>query len=338
MKSRKSRRAANKHRSQATELPLKQRTASNELRPLRPAYIGRFAPSPTGPVHFGTLIAAVGSYLQACKHHGAWLVRIEDVDTTRRVAGADTAILQTLEAFGFEWQGEVVYQSQRGEHYRQALRTLLRQNLVFACNCSRKQLVGQRIYPGACRQRRLPADAEPTLPGHAPPDHAPNDHALRLRVDDAEIEFDDLVQGRRRENLARECGDFIIKRRDGLFAYQLAVVVDDALQGVTEIVRGADLLDSTARQIYLQQKLGYATPQYAHLPLAVDRRGNKLSKSEGAGQVAVTQKETLLLRALAFLGQQPPAELAGSSIEDIWRWARAHWDIDKVPRQSRIQL
>ena len=287
----------------------------------QPPYIGRFAPSPTGPVHFGTLLAAVGSYLQAKKNNGDWLLRMEDVDITRRVEGADTDILKTLEAFGFEWQGEVVYQSQRTGHYQQALRSLLARELVFPCSCSRRQLAGLAVYPGTCRTRTLPACEE---------------HALRLCTDTITVRFNDAVMGVQQQALASECGDFVIKRRDGLFAYQLAVVVDDALQGVTEIVRGADLLDSTARQIYLQQKLDYPTPQYAHLPLAVDAQGKKISKSEGASRVTIRDRERLLIRALDFLGQLPPDELAGSSLDDIWRWAVMHWDIGRVPKKSRM--
>ena len=204
-------------------------------------YTGRFAPSPTGPVHFGTLLAAVGSYLQAKTNNGKWLLRMEDVDTTRSVDGADTDILHTLEVFGFEWDGDVVYQSKRTELYQQAMDILEQENLLFACLCSRKQLAesGSDIYPGTCRNRRLPRPGE----------RVTGEHAVRVIVDDSNIVFHDCVMGTQAQSLARECGDFVIKRRDGLFAYQLAVVVDDALQGITEIVRGADLLDSTPRQI-----------------------------------------------------------------------------------------
>lgn len=287
----------------------------------QPKYKGRFAPSPTGPVHFGTLLAAVGSYLQAKKHNGDWLLRMEDVDITRRVEGADTAILKTLEVFGFEWQGEVVYQSQRSELYRQALDALLEQDMVFPCICSRRQLACYRTYPGTCRQRSLPES---------------NEHALRLHVADLNVQFHDLVMGTQQQQLQTECGDFIIRRRDGLFAYQLAVVVDDSLQGVTEIVRGADLIDSTPRQIYLQRKLAYPTPRYAHLPLAVDAQGNKISKSEGGSAVDTGQREVLLIKTLDFLGQQPPEDLAGSRLEDIWSWAQQHWNIGLVPRKNRL--
>ncbi len=285
-------------------------------------YTGRFAPSPTGPVHFGTLIAAVGSYLQAKKSNGEWIIRMEDVDITRRVEGSDTEILHTLEAFGFEWHGEIIYQSEQTEHYRAALDQLITRSLVFPCICSRKQLAkaDSEIYPGNCRDHKLPEK---------------NEHALRLFAEDIIIEFSDLVMGKQSQNIARQCGDFVIKRRDGLFAYQLAVVVDDALQGITEIVRGADLLDSTPRQIYLQRLLDYTTPDYCHLPLAVDAAGNKISKSEGAAKVDIKNREKLLCDVLEFLDQKPPVDLSDSSINDIWSWAIENWDINKVTGGKR---
>jgi len=286
-------------------------------------YIGRFAPSPTGPVHFGTLLAAVGSYLQAKTSNGKWLLRMEDVDTTRKVDGADADILRTLEAFGFEWDGDVVYQSKRTALYQQALDILKQENLLFPCLCSRKQLAdsGSDIYPGTCRHRTFPEKQE---------------HAVRVIVDDSNILFHDCVMGRQAQNLATECGDFVVKRRDGLFAYQLAVVVDDALQGITEIVRGADLLDSTPRQIYLQRLLGYPTPVYCHLPLAIDQNGNKISKSAGAAKVDVSSRQTALVHVLDFLGQQPPGELLEADLAAIWRWAIEHWDLAEVPHENMV--
>jgi len=268
-------------------------------------YKGRFAPSPTGAVHFGTLLAATGSYLQAKKNNGEWIIRMEDVDLTRKVEGADTDILHTLEAFGFEWQGEVLYQSAQNEYYEEALQQLIKQSLVFPCLCTRKQLAenGSDIYPGNCRQRRLPEK---------------NGHALRLIAGDINIRFHDTIMGAQSQHMAQQCGDFIIKRRDGLFAYQLAVVVDDAMQGITEVVRGADLLDSTPRQIYLQQLLA----------------GNKISKSEGAARVDIKNKEKLLYDVLAFLGQKPPTDLLTSNINDIWQWAITNWHINAVPQNK----
>lgn len=288
-------------------------------------YRGRFAPSPTGPVHFGTLIAAVGSYLQAKKNQGKWLMRMEDVDITRKVDGADTDILHTLEAYGFEWDGAIIYQSKQTEYYEQALEQLVSESMVFPCTCSRKKLAetNSNIYPGFCRSAHLPVKSE---------------HALRVLADNINIEFDDAVMGTQRQNIEQQCGDFIIRRRDNLFAYQLAVVVDDTLQNISEVVRGADLLDSTARQIYLQQLLQYPTPDYCHLPLAVDAAGNKISKSEGAASVGLKNKEKSLISALNFLGQQAPVELVKSPIDDIWEWAVTHWDIQRVPRMKNIKL
>ena len=288
-------------------------------------YIGRFAPSPTGPVHFGTLVAAVGSYLQARKQDGKWLLRMEDVDTTRKVEGADIDILHTLDAFGFEWHGEIIYQSQRNKHYQQALDQLISRSLIFPCSCSRKQLAESEsgVYPGNCRNRKLSNKDE---------------HALRIHAANIDIEFNDAVMGRQTQNIERQCGDFILRRRDSLFAYQLAVVVDDALQNITEVVRGADLLDSTARQIYLQQQLAYPTPGYCHLPLAIDATGNKISKSEGAAKVDIRNREKLICSVLKFLAQEPPADLSDAALDDIWNWAITHWDIDKIAATKTIPV
>lgn len=295
-------------------------------------YKGRFAPSPTGPLHFGTLVAAVGSYLQARSQQGEWLMRIEDVDTTRCVIGAADTMLQTFENFGFEWDAEVVYQTQRTAFYEQALAVLIEKERVYPCTCSRKQIADSMtretltgIYNGACRFRTLPLDEE---------------HALRCRVDDISISFDDRVMGTYQQQLNTECGDFIIKRRDGLFAYQLAVVVDDALQGITEVVRGADLLDSTPRQIYLQQQLDYAQPGYLHLPLVVDENRQKLGKSTGGVTLNPKRPVKSLYAALKHLGQQPPDELKTADLASFWQWAIEHWNISNIPRQNQplVQL
>lgn len=286
----------------------------------KPIYRGRFAPSPTGELHLGTLLAAVGSYLQARSQNGEWLMRIEDVDTTRRIAGAADALLRALEGFAFEWQGEVIYQSQRTNLYESALETLSQKDLIYPCICSRKQLADEGlVYAGHCRQHRLPLVEE---------------HALRLRVEDQLIGFDDQVIGHYQQALANECGDFVIKRKDGLFAYQLAVVVDDAEQGITEVVRGVDLLDSTPRQIYLQQQLGYAQPDYLHLPLLIDGHGHKLGKSTGTAALDLSQPVLHLHLALGLLGQKPPAELSRDSLSQLWLWAIEHWNIDTIPRQN----
>lgn len=294
----------------------------SELKP--ESYRGRFAPSPTGPVHYGTLVAAVGSYLQSRSNNGQWFLRIDDIDVTRKVKDADTDIIKTLEAFGFEWDGEIIYQSTQTDYYEQALTQLVNQSLVFPCLCSRKQLAesNSEIYPGNCRQR--------TLPEKKP-------HALRVLAKDITITFEDTVMGQQSQNIKQQCGDFIIKRRDGLFAYQLAIVVDDARQNISEVVRGADLLDSTPRQIYLQQLLGLPTPGYCHLPLAVDAAGDKISKSEGALKINIKHREKLLVSVLEFLGQQPPNDLAEAILSDIWSWAGAHWQVGSIPKVNNIK-
>ncbi|MFN7087955.1 MAG: tRNA glutamyl-Q(34) synthetase GluQRS [Burkholderiales bacterium] len=291
-------------------------------------YRGRFAPSPTGPLHFGSLVAAVGSYLEARVHRGAWLVRIEDLDAPRTVAGADAAILRALEACGMQWDGSIVYQSARRDAYHAALHRLRRQGLVYACACSRREIadsgiVGSEgfVYPGTCRHE---------LPVGKPA------RALRLTTHAAAIEFDDALQGRIAQNVAAEIGDFVLYRHDRVYAYQLAVVVDDAAQGITDVVRGADLLDSTPRQIHLQRLLGLATPRYAHLPVAVNAAGEKLSKQTLAPPLDASRPAPLLVAALAFLGQQPPATLAAASVREIWQWALENWRIGRVPRARQL--
>ena len=288
-------------------------------------YIGRFAPSPTGPLHYGTMIAAIASFLQARAHQGQWIVRIEDVDTLRRVKGADTQILKTLEAFAMHWDGEVVYQSQRTRLYEQALSALKNKQLVYPCTCSRKQLLEETgtaspIYPGTCKQMT---------------DWSGDDYSIRLKVPDETIAFNDAVYAAQQQNLAHEVGDFVIKRRDGLFAYQLAVVVDDAEQKITEVVRGADLLDSTARQIYIQRCLGYTRLDYLHLPLAIDKSGSKLSKLTGAAAIAEKDPCTTIISILKFLGQDVPPELDQASLTELWQYAIEHWNPDSIPMTNR---
>ncbi len=286
----------------------------------KPTYRGRFAPSPTGELHLGTLLAAVGSYLQARTQNGEWRMRIEDVDTTRRVKGAADALLHALEGFGFEWDSEEAYQSQRTEHYQAALETLSQKHLIYPCTCSRKQLADEGlVYAGHCQDRHLPINQE---------------HAIRIRIENKTIGFNDHVIGEYQQQLASECGDFVIKRKDRLFAYQLAVVVDDAEQGINEVVRGVDLLDSTPRQIYLQQQLGYAQPEYLHLPLLVDKHGHKLGKSTGAAALDLKHPVASLHSTLKLLGQQPPEELASENLNTLWRWAIEHWNIESIPKQN----
>ena len=289
-------------------------------------YRGRFAPSPTGPLHKGSLVAAMASYLEAKKNNGKWLVRMEDVDELRNVKGAADSILQSLEAFGFEWDEEVLYQTKRKEAYSEALETLKEQNLVYPCTCSRKSLKAKAacgkiatgrlglIYPGLCVNNKFS-------------NFKPADYAIRIKVPEKKFSFNDELFSRNTQNLKNDLGDFIIRRRDGLFAYQLAVVVDDAFQNISHIVRGADLLDSTARQIYLQQCLNYPQLQYAHLPLIIHENGDKLSKQTGAIGIGEKADIPLLVDCLKFLGQKPPEELKRDSLLNVWQWALDNWQL-----------
>jgi len=287
---------------------------------------GRFAPTPSGPLHFGSLVAALASYCHARASHGRWLLRIEDVDTPRVVAGAELQILRSLEAFGFEWDGPLLRQSDRGEVYRGYLQRLLAAGHCFACECSRRSLRRQgvgsgvlgQIYPGNCRDRDLPADA----------------NSLRLDTRGAgRIGFEDRVYGAFALDLEREVGDFVLRRADGIYAYHLAVVVDDEEQGVDEIVRGADLLENTCLHLYLQRRLGFATPRYLHLPLVNNIEGVKLSKQTGAQAIDAGNAPQLLLAALNHLNQQPAAELQAATAAEILAWAVAHWQPDSIPAQ-----
>ena len=280
-------------------------------------YRGRFAPSPTGSLHFGSLVAAVGSYLDARHNNGIWLVRIEDLDTPRTVKGAAGDILKTLEAYGLHWDETVIYQSQRTAAYQAAFEQLHTGNLLYPCACSRKEIadsalhgIDGQIYPGTCRKG-------------VPPGR--KGRAWRVRTDDQAISFDDALQGRIVQYLESEVGDFVVKRADGLFAYQLAVVVDDDAQGITHVVRGADLLTSTTRQVYLQRLLGFATPAYTHLPIAVNTQGEKLSKQTLAAPVDTNNPVATLLRALVFLRQETPADPGDYDLEAVLSWAIAHW-------------
>lgn len=295
-------------------------------------YRGRFAPSPTGDLHFGSLVTATASYLDARANNGQWLLRIEDVDKGRTVPGAADQILHTLEAFGFAWDGPVWMQSQRDAAYLAALEQLAARGLLYPCQCSRSQIAaaavhsltdGSLLYPGTCRPVKGSM--------HVLTEFAPS-AAWRLRVDDQRVIcFDDLLQGTFCEQLGLEVGDFVLRRADGLFAYQLAVVVDDAEQGVNAVVRGADLLGSTARQMYLQQCLGYPQPVYAHLPLATDAYGKKWSKKRLAPALQPAEAGLLLWHALRFLGQPVPDELAGAAPGELWSWALQHWALAQVP-------
>lgn len=280
--------------------------------------IGRFAPSPTGDLHFGSLISAVGSYLEAKTAGGDWLLRIEDLDPPREVAGSASRIISDLQNLGMQPDGQVLYQSSRFDAYQVHVNRLLEAGLAYPCACTRKDLPPSGIYPGTCRDG-ISDGKEP--------------RATRFRVTDKICEFTDKVQGRITESPARSIGDFIIHRADGLYAYQLAVVVDDDFQGISQVVRGADLLDSTCRQLFLQEALGLKLPEYMHLPLALSADGRKLSKRVQADPVKHQDPAFAVAAALDFLGQQPPAGLA---LGPLWDWALGHWNSDLIPRQKAI--
>jgi glutamyl-Q tRNA(Asp) synthetase len=291
-------------------------------------YIGRFAPSPTGPLHFGSLVAAVASFLDARAAGGRWLVRMEDLDRPRCESGAADIILRQLEAYGLHWDGAVLVQSQRDDAYADALDALKAIGAVYPCACTRSQLAhaprnaeGEMIYPGTCRNG-LPLGAVA--------------RAWRVRVPDAITCFHDRIHGDLQQNLAHDVGDFIVKRADGLFAYQLAVAVDDAFQGITHVVRGADLLWNTPRQVYLQGLLGLPTPVYAHVPLITNAAGQKLSKQTLAPALPESGRNTVLAQALAALGHPAPADLAGAGAGELLAWAVAHWQIETVPIRPAV--
>jgi glutamyl-Q tRNA(Asp) synthetase len=275
-------------------------------------------------------VAALGSYLDARQQQGVWLVRMEDLDREREVKGAADDILRCLDAFGFEWDEAVCYQSRRRAAYEEAIETLRQEGLAYPCSCSRKQIALHAqtgrdgpIYPGTCRRGGITATTRA--------------HSIRLLTQDEEISVFDRVQGAIRQNPAREVGDFIIRRADGYHAYQLAVVLDDAWQGINQVVRGADLLSSTPRQRYLQQLLALPHPEYAHLPLAVDSAGRKLSKQYKDAPVDPRQPLDALLQAFAFLAQAVPPERP-LDLDDFWRWAIDNWRPESIPAQPRIPI
>jgi glutamyl-Q tRNA(Asp) synthetase len=286
---------------------------------------GRFAPSPTGPLHFGSLIAAVASYLDA-RHSGArWLLRIENIDPPREVPGAADWILRLLDIYGFEWDGPVLWQADSCADHEAALASLIDCGMAYPCGCSRRDLAGQPtsslgvIYPGTCRGGTEASEC-----------------AWRVRTDNTVTRFNDLIQGLRTHALESESGDFIVKRKDGLIAYQLAVVVDDYLNGVTRVVRGIDLIDSTFRQVWLQSLLDFPRPEYAHIPVAVHANGDKLSKLTGAQGLAPDQGSANLFKALIALGQQPLAELADAPVKHIWTWAVENWTLQPLLGKTSI--
>lgn len=294
------------------------------------AIVGRFAPSPTGPLHFGSLIAAVGSYCLARRAGGYWLVRMEDLDAPRVIPGAADDILFTLETLGFHWDGEVVRQSLRQDAYLEAMAQLQAKGLLYSCACSRKEILASAphpgeegpVYPGTCR--------EGLATGRVP-------RAERIRVPNRQIGFNDGVFGRYEQNLAHEVGDFVLRRADGVYAYQLAVVVDDAASGVNQVVRGADLLASTPRQIFLLDSLGLQFPGYLHLPLVMAADGSKVSKRHGEGDLAGGGGE-MIKKALEWLGQPVPAGLRAAPPTDLLAWGAATFDVGLIPAVTEIAV
>lgn len=297
------------------------------LAPRSSAYIGRFAPSPTGPLHFGSLVAAVGSYLDARRAGGQWLLRIEDVDAPRTVRGMAEQQIAALDAYGFEWDGTVLHQSERSQVYQAALDRLIAAGLAYPCDCTRSQIAASvgvhagidgYVYPGSCS-------------GWRPGDLVPEKAAWRFRVPDGAIRFKDRICGDQQQTLVQAVGDFPLLRADSCFTYQMAVVVDDIAQGVTDVVRGADLLDSTPRQIALIGALGGVVPRYAHLPIVKNTVGEKLSKQTLAAAIPMeneADRVQQLAEALVFLGQEPPPSLQQSDQKTLWAWAKANWNIN----------
>lgn len=284
------------------------------------AYRGRFAPSPTGPLHFGSLVAAVASYLQARTQNGEWWLRIEDIDPPREIAGAPDTIRRQLQAFGFEWD-RFVFQSHNQDIFEDLLAQLRQRDALYPCACTRKDIIARtgsaNDYPGTCRDG-LPAGKQA--------------RSWRVRTHNRPLVFEDVIQGRIETNLAETGGDFVLKRAGGLYAYQLAVAADDALQQMTEVIRGSDLLDSTPRQLHVQAMLGFDSPRYGHLPVALDARGRKLSKQREAPPLDPAHPGPALWQALAFLGQHPPPAMVKASPATLWEWALQNWSLAAVPR------
>ena len=286
-------------------------------------YRGRFAPTPSGPLHFGSMVAAVGSYLDAKSHGGTWALRIDDLDPPRVAPGSVDSIFRCLEQFQMSWDGEVVYQSARMGAYQAALDQLRTRGIIYACACSRKEIgdagldgLDGPIYPGTCREG-LPPGREA--------------RAWRVRTGESAIEFVDLLQGWVRQDLERETGDFVLFRADQVFAYHLACAVDDSAQDITHVVRGTDLMASTPRQIYLQRLLGLHTPEYLHLPIALNAAGEKLSKQTLANPVEPDRAPGILADVLRFLEHAPPDEVSADGVSALWRWALEHWRRDRLP-------
>ncbi|WP_281648112.1 tRNA glutamyl-Q(34) synthetase GluQRS [Parendozoicomonas sp. Alg238-R29] len=291
------------------------------LKPVSGRYTGRFAPSPTGPLHFGSLTAALASYLDARAASGDWLVRIEDIDPPREQPGSSELILKALETYGLHWDGEVLFQHSRLDAYREVLENLKQKHLAYPCTCTRKELAEYLpSYPGFCRTKT-----------GIPEVH----HAIRFNSEDQTLTFTDRLQGSQTFRL-KELGDFVVFRKDGLFAYQLAVTVDDEYQGITDIVRGIDLIDSTPRQIALQQALGFHQPRYAHLPVITNELGDKLSKQNKADPLPLKNPQPVLLKAMRAIGLPVDNHVAGATLSDMLLWAKGRWDLRTLHNQKII--
>lgn len=280
--------------------------------------VGRFAPSPTGPLHLGSLLAATASYVDAHARDGLWRLRIDDLDTYRNDSAAERQILSALDAHGLHWDGAVQHQSDHVDAYQAALAAL--SDHIFYCDCSRRSLRELTVYPGTCREHRAPRA----------------DCAVRIAVDDAQITFKDLIRGPQTCRLGEQVGDFIIRRRDGLIAYQLATAVDDGSGDITHVVRGSDLLDITARQIFLMQRLNLRPPAYAHVPTLVNPAGQKLSKQHGAPPIESAQAGDNLVLVFAALGLQVPGDMVGAPVEQLLSWAIAHWELSNIPGKNHV--
>lgn len=290
---------------------------------LKKNYRGRFAPTPSGPLHFGSLVAATASYLDAKSHQGSWLLRIDDLDKPRVQVGAIQSIIHTLEAYGFEWDEEILYQSQRFPFYQNRLDELILQNTAYFCTCSKKLMkqtakMGEcgLIYSGECRDQ--------------PRRNISASMSVRVLTDDKIMFFEDRVQGFQKQQLESEVGDFVLKRSDNIYAYQLATVIDDEHQNITDIVRGIDLLDNTARQLYLQELLACPRVSYLHFPVVTSRGGNKLSKQNHAAAIKLADALQNIHQSLMFLGQQPPQQNEFDNVDDLWLWAINNWNINKI--------
>ena len=286
--------------------------------------IGRFAPTPSGPLHFGSLVSALASYCQAKSQQGQWLIRIEDVDTPRVVDGSALQILNHLETFGFEWDGEIIYQSDQFERYEAATQRFLDQGNAFYCQCSRRSLRQAKaksgplglIYPGTCRTKELDKQ----------------NHSIRINTESAGvIHYIDRLLGQVEIDIPEQIGDFVIRRADSIYAYHLAVVMDDELQGINQVVRGADLLEATCVHLYLQQLLGFKPPEYLHVPLVRNDKGDKLSKQTGATALDTSQAATLLVDALRVLGQPIEPELDRATTREVIEQAVKSWDYRRIP-------